>query len=185
MWSFRFIFTNTMRIIAGEHKGKHITPSRKLPVRPTTDRAKEGIFNILNNRYLFQGKSVLDLFSGTGNIAFEFGSRGCQSITSVDKDIRCIKHIKSFKESLELKIKTSQSDCYKYIEDCEQQYDFIFADPPYKYHKYEELKDLIITKNIIKKGGCLIIEHDKNTTFKDPHVELRKYSNVYFSIFSF
>ena len=174
-----------MRIIAGKYKGKQIIVTKKLQVRPTTDRAKEGIFNVLNNRYIFQGKSVLDLFSGTGNIAFEFASRGCQNITSVDKDIQCVKHINSFKESLELNIKISHSECYKYIEYCEQKYDFIFADPPYNYHKYKELKNLIFKRNIIKKGGCLIIEHDKKTIFKDPCVEVRKYSNIYFSIFSF
>ena len=174
-----------MRIISGKYKGRRILIPKKLPVRPTTNRAKEGIFNILENRYSLEEKSILDLFSGTGNIAFEFASRGCKQVTSVDKDRKCVRHINSFQNKLNINIEIVHSDCYKFIKECKNKYDLIFADPPYDYLQYEELKNLIIKQNIINKGGCVIFEHSKKTEFNDPNAEIRKYSNVYFSIFTF
>lgn len=174
-----------MRIIAGTHKGRKINPPNNLYARPTTDRAKEALFSIINSRYFFTEKTVLDLFSGTGNIAFEFISRGVQNVITVDNNIHCVDFITSTSKSFDIDISIVQSDALKYVQNCKGSFNFIFADPPYNYQKYQELKDSIIKKNLVKKDGLLIIEHDKKTVFDDVNVEVRKYGTVHFSIFSF
>ena len=173
-----------MRIISGKHKGKRITIHDKLPVRPTTDRAKEALFSILDSRYYFDGKDILDLFSGTGNISFEFSSRGVYHTTAVDSNNNCINFIKKTSSDLKLNITSIKSDCIKYLESCEKQFNIIFADPPYKFEDHKRIKEIVIKKNLVKKDGCLIIEHDSSTSFED-NVEVRKYGTVHFSIFSF
>ena len=174
-----------MRIISGTHKGIKVKPKNGLQIRPTTDRAKESLFNIINNRYYFKNKNVLDLFSGSGNIAFEFASRGAEEIISIDNNSACINFITSTSEKYNFNIKPINSDCLKYINNCMQKFNFIFADPPYNYQNYNQLKQIIIEKKLIKKDGLLIIEHDKNTIFEDANMELRKYGSVHFSLFSF
>ena len=174
-----------MRIISGTHKGRRLIAPNTLPVRPTTDRAKEALFNILENRYFFDGKNVLDLFSGTGNIAFEFASRGCEEILVVDNNFNCINYIEKTSDELEFNISTIKSNCLQYLKNCKQQFNFIFADPPYDYKEYQELKNLVYENNLIKKDGVLIIEHNKETSFEADNVDLRKYGTVHFSIFSF
>jgi len=174
-----------MRIISGTHKGRKIHMPNNLSVRPTTDRAKESLFNILQNRYIFNNKHALDLFAGSGNISYEFFSRGCSSVTSVEINKKCILFIKNQIKQLNININIIHEDATKFIRKNNEKYDFIFLDPPYKSKDYNKLKELIIEKNIIHKGGCLIIEHDKKTTFNDCNVEQKKYGSVYFSIFSF
>ena len=174
-----------MRIISGTHKGRRLIAPKTLPVRPTTDRAKEALFNILANRYFFDGKNTLDLFSGTGNIAFEFASRGCEKILAVDNNFNCINYIETTSSEFGFNISAIKSDCLQYLKNCKQQFNFIFADPPYNYKQYQELKNLVIDNNLIKQEGCLIIEHDKETRFEEDNIELRKYGTVHFSIFSF
>ena len=174
-----------MRIISGTHKGRRLIAPNTLPVRPTTDRAKEALFNILENRYFFDGKNVLDLFSGTGNIAFEFASRGCEEILAIDNNLNCINYIKNTSDKLGFNISTIKSDCLKYLGNCKQEFNFIFADPPYDYDNYQALKDLIFDNKLVKKDGLLIIEHDKETEFAGENLETRKYGTVHFSIFSF
>ena len=174
-----------MRIISGTHKGRRLIAPNTLPVRPTTDRAKEALFNILESRYFFDGKNALDLFSGTGNIAFEFASRGCEKILAVDNNFNCINYIEKTSDELEFNISTIKSNCLQYLKNCKQQFNFIFADPPYDYQEYQELKNLVCEKNLVKKNGSLIIEHDKNTSFNNQNMELRKYGIVHVSIFSF
>ena len=174
-----------MRIISGTHKGRKINMSNNLSVRPTTDRAKERLFNILQNRYVFNNKHALDLFAGSGNISYEFFSRGCSSVTSVEINKKCILFIKNQIKQLNININIIHEDATKFIRRNNEKYDFIFLDPPYKSKDYNKLKELIIEKNIIHKGGCLIIEHDKKTNFNDCNVEQKKYGSVYFSIFSF
>tara|TARA_X000000368_G_C22881754_1_gene645628 strand:+ start:341 stop:865 length:525 start_codon:yes stop_codon:yes gene_type:complete len=174
-----------VRIVSGKHKSKRIIAPDNLPVRPTTDRAKESLFNILENRYFFDSKNVLDLFSGTGNISFEFSSRGVEHCSCVDNNKNCINFIDKIKTELVINITTINSDCIKYLEKCDKQFNFIFADPPYIFDEYQKLKDIILKRNLIKKDGCLIIEHDNKTSFEDENVELRKYGTVHFSIFSF
>jgi 16S rRNA (guanine966-N2)-methyltransferase len=174
-----------MRIISGTHKGRRLIAPNTLPVRPTTDRAKEALFNILENRYYFDEKNVLDLFSGTGNISYEFASRGCEKIVAVDNNYNCVNYIEKTTKDLDFNISTIKSDCLQYLKNCKQQFNFIFADPPYNYNQYKELKNIVIDNNLIKKDGCLIIEHDKETSFEEDNVELRKYGTIHFSVFSF
>ncbi len=171
-----------MRIISGVHKGKKIQAPTNLPIIPTTDRAKESLFNILENRYVFENKKILDLFSGSGNISFEFSSRANVEITAVDNDINCIEFIRKINKKLNYNITTVQSDCKNFINTTNDKFDIIFMDPPYNYEKYHVLRKLIIEKKIINKNGCLIIEHDRNTIFEDDSIDLRKYGKVYFSI---
>jgi len=173
-----------VRIVSGIHKGRKINDPENLPVRPTTDRAKEALFSILDNRYYFDGKNVLDLFSGTGNISYEFASRGAEHVTSIDDNSKCIQFIESINTELDFKNSCIKSDCLDYLENCNKQFNFIFADPPYSFQEYQKLKDIIFKKNLVKKDGCLIIEHDNSTSFEDRNVELRKYGTVHFSIFS-
>jgi 16S rRNA (guanine966-N2)-methyltransferase len=174
-----------MRIISGTHKGRRVIAPNTLPVRPTTDRAKEALFNILESRYFFDGKNALDLFSGTGNIAFEFASRGCEEILAVDNNFNCINYIEKTSDELEFNISTIKSNCLQYLKNCKQQFNFIFADPPYDYEEYQELKNLVCENNLVKKDGVLIIEHNKETSFAADNIELRKYGTVHFSVFSF
>lgn len=174
-----------MRIIAGTHKGRKIKPPKNLAIRPTTDRAKEALFSIIENKYFLDRKNMLDLFSGTGNIALEFASRGIEKAVAVDNNTNCINFIKDTSESFNLNISTIESDALKFIKNCEEKFNFIFADPPYKYEKYQELKEIIIKNSLVKKDGLLIIEHDKETIFNDENIEVRKYGTVHFSFFHF
>lgn len=174
-----------MRIIAGTHKGRKIKPPKNLAIRPTTDRAKEALFSIIENKYFLDRKNMLDLFSGTGNIALEFASRGIEKAVAVDNNTNCINFIKDTSESFNLNISTIESDALKFIKNCEEKFNFIFADPPYKYEKYQELKEIIIKNSLVKKDGLLIIEHDKETIFNDKNIEVRKYGTVHFSFFHF
>lgn len=172
-----------MRIIAGELKGIKFKVPKNLKIRPTTDRAKESIFNILENHFNFPSISVLDLFSGTGSISFEFASRGSQKITAVEKNRDCIKHMTDTSKQLKLTIDIKECEVLNFLKKQKKKYNIIFADPPYKYRKHTELKDLILNKQLIHESGCLIIEHGKDTSFNNSNPELRKYGSVYFSIF--
>lgn len=174
-----------MRIIGGSHKGRIIKKNQNLELRPTTDIAKEALFNVIDNRYFFKNKDVLDLFSGTGNISFEFASRGAGKIIAVDKNIKSINFIEKTSIKLDLKVNTIKIDAINYLNKCTKKFNFIFADPPYNYNFYHELKEIVIEKKLIKDDGLLIIEHDKNTVFNEPNIECRKYGTVHFSIFSF
>ena len=174
-----------MRIVAGTHKGRKINPPNNLTVRPTTDRAKEALFSIIESRYFFAEKTMLDLFSGTGNIALEFASRGVEKAVAVDHNINCVEFITATSKSFKFNISVVQSDGLKYAQNCKDQFNFIFIDPPYSYKNYQELKEVVIKNNLVKKDGLLIIEHDKETVFNDDNVEVRKYGTVHFSLFSF
>ena len=176
-----------MRIVSGTHKGKRITAPRKLPVRPTTDFAKEALFNILNNQYHFSALKVIDLFSGTGNISFEFASRGAVEIISVDAHYECVKFINKISEELDLPIRTVKSDVFKFLKATGETANIIFADPPYNFEA-DSLQDLVETtfsRNLLEEGGSLIIEHSKKIDLShlDHFVEVRKYGNSVFSFF--
>ena len=125
-----------MRIISGKHKGRRITAPKNLPVRPTTDLAKESLFNILNNHYYFDTISVIDLFSGTGNIAFEFASRGAKNIHAVDGNFNCVKFINKTSTEFDFSINAYRSDVFKFLEKTALNADIIFADPPYDIFWY-------------------------------------------------
>ena len=154
-----------MRIISGKYKGRKIVAPKKLPVRPTTDMAKEALFNILNNQYYFDEISVLDLFAGTGNISYEFASRGTDNITCVDQNYGCIKYINETAESFEMSINTIKSDVFSFLENHQQPYTIIFADPPYEFpvEEFAKIPELVFQNNLLEDNGLLILEHSKHT----------------------
>ncbi|WP_397362628.1 RsmD family RNA methyltransferase [Olleya sp. R77988] len=154
-----------MRIISGEFKGRRITAPKRLPVRPTTDMAKEALFNIINNQYYFDSITVLDLFSGTGNISYEFASRGTENITCVDQDYGCIKFINQTADSFDMSLQTIKSDVFKFLEKSKQQATIIFADPPYDFtvDQFSKIPELVFKNNLLEADGILIVEHSKHT----------------------
>jgi 16S rRNA (guanine966-N2)-methyltransferase len=176
-----------MRIISGTNKGKRLVAPKKLPVRPTTDMAKEALFNILNNNFQFSQLSVLDLFSGTGNIAYEFASRGSKEIIAVDANYDCVKFIKKTAQELDFNITTIKSDVFKFLEKAYVKADIIFADPPYDFEEKEFLKipEIVFEKNLLNQNGQLIIEHSKHTNLSNfPNfMEERRYGGSVFSFF--
>ncbi len=176
-----------MRIISGTNKGKRLIAPAKLPVRPTTDMAKEALFNILNNRYQFSGLQVLDLFSGTGNIAYEFASRGATSITAVDGHFECVKFIKKTSADLAFPINVIKSDVFKFLEKTFLKADIIFADPPYDFafNDFSKIPYLIFENKFLSENGSLIIEHSKQTDLStlEHFVEARRYGSSVFSFF--
>ena len=163
-----------MRIISGKYKGRRINAPKKLPVRPTTDMAKEALFNILNNLYYFDDISVLDLFAGTGNISYEFASRGTNNITSVDGDYGCIKFINETANDFEMSINTIKSDVFKYLESAQNKSTIIFADPPYDFSLdlFSKIPELVFHNQLLEDSGLLIVEHSKHTDLS----ELPKFS---------
>ncbi|WP_353780032.1 RsmD family RNA methyltransferase [Winogradskyella sp. 3972H.M.0a.05] len=176
-----------MRIISGEFKGRKIVAPKKLPVRPTTDMAKESLFNILNNLYYFDDITVLDLFAGTGNISYEFASRGTEHITSVDTNYGCVKFINETAESFEMPINVIKGDVFNFLDNHKSSYDIIFADPPYDFDLEQFLKipDLIFENELLKEDGLLIIEHSKHTDLSE-HPQFnnsRLYGGNIFSFF--
>jgi len=176
-----------MRIISGTHKGRRLIAPKNLPVRPTTDNAKEALFNILNNRYYFDELKVLDLFAGTGNISFEFASRGSKNITSVDKHSGCIKFIYKVAQEFEFPITTIKQDVFQYLDAAHSKYDIIFADPPYAFEiaKFERIIKTVFDSGLLSNEGVLIIEHPKHTDLStfDHHLEARRYGGSVFSFF--
>lgn len=176
-----------MRIISGKHKGRHLIAPKNLPVRPTTDMAKEALFNILNNNYYFDEISVIDLFAGTGNISYEFSSRGCESIIAVDAHYACVKFIHKTSELLDLKINTIKSDVYKFLGKTTSKSTVIFADPPYDFdtEKFEKIVDLVFSRKLLEENGLLIIEHSKHTDLSNCQFFSfsKKYGGNMFSFF--
>lgn len=156
-----------MRIISGKYKKKHITVPKKLAVRPTSDFAKEALFNILLNIGFNDNTNILDLFAGTGNISYEFASRGVKNITAVDINFNCIRFISKISKELSFNIKTIRKDVFNFLNETENKYDIIFADPPYSMSNVIKIPEIIFTKKILKKNGILIIEHYKKISFQD------------------
>ncbi|WP_298901555.1 RsmD family RNA methyltransferase [uncultured Psychroserpens sp.] len=158
-----------MRIISGQYKGRRITAPKKLPVRPTTDMAKESLFNILNNNFYFDEISVLDLFAGTGNISYEFASRGTKYITAVDGHYPCIKFINETAQAFEMQISTIKSDVFKFLEKTKQQHTVIFADPPYDFplEEFAKIPALVFQNELLEDDGLLIVEHSKHTDLSE------------------
>jgi len=165
-----------MRIISGLYKSRKIIAPKNLPVRPTTDMAKESLFNIINNLYYFDDISVLDLFAGTGNISYEFASRGTEQITCVDQDFGCIKFINKTTEMFEMPIQTIKSDVFKFLEKASMQSNIIFADPPYNFtdEQFSRIPNLIFQNKLLLDDGLLIVEHSK-------HTDLSKLENFSYS----
>lgn len=176
-----------MRIIAGKYKSKRITAPKKLPVRPTTDMAKEALFNILNNRYYFADIAIIDLFAGTGNISYEFASRGTEHITAVDTDSGCTRFIDGISEEMDLGITTFKSDVFDYLEKSNAKADIIFADPFYDMAEedFGKIVRLVFERNLLLPDGSLIIEHTSQIDLSqlEHFSERRKYGGSAFSFF--
>lgn len=176
-----------MRIISGEHKGFRF-PTRNMPhARPTTDRAKEALFNILDQTYYYEDCKVLDLYAGLGSISLEFCSRGCLDVTSVDFNRKSIGYILELIKKLNLKLVLKQLKVLKFLEKDKEQYDIIFADPPYSATpEIHKLIESIASKNKLKEGGVFILEHETMTDFQHPNItEKRNYGQSTFSFFNF
>ena len=176
-----------MRIISGKHKGRHINAPKKLPVRPTTDMAKEALFNILNNQYYIGNLQVLDLFAGTGNISYEFASRGAEHITCVDIDYGCIKFISKTSEALDFDITAVKSNVFNYLEKSRIKANVIFADPPYdmSLEDFTKIIKLVFKNELLLDNGVLVIEHSKlmDLSHTEHFSEIRKYGSSAFSFF--
>jgi 16S rRNA (guanine966-N2)-methyltransferase len=176
-----------MRIISGKYKGRRITAPKNLPIRPTTDMAKEALFNILNNYFHFDEVRVLDLFSGSGSISYEFASRGSENIIAVDTDFGCIKFIKQTADTFDFDINAVKSDVFSFLEKNRAEYDVIFADPPYGFtqEQFERIPKLIFENDLLAEEGMLIIEHSTHTNLEEaPHFShSKKYGSSVFSFF--
>jgi len=176
-----------MRIISGNYKGRRLAAPKKLPVRPTTDMAKEALFNILNNTYYFDEISVLDLFAGTGNISYEFASRGTQELICVDANMGCIKYITQIATKLDFGISCVKSDVFKFLEKTSLKNNIIFADPPYdiSLEDFAKIPELVFKNNLLHDGGVLIIEHSKHSNLSslEHFTNQRKYGGSVFSFF--
>ncbi|MDR0333023.1 MAG: RsmD family RNA methyltransferase [Dysgonamonadaceae bacterium] len=177
-----------MRIISGKYKSRRIQVPTNLKARPTTDFAKENLFNVLNNRIDWEETSALDLFSGTGSIALELVSRGCPYVVSVEINAQHYGFICKAQDTLGAKeLFPIKADVFKYLKSTQQKFDFIFADPPYDLHDAAKVPKIILEKQLVKEGGIFIMEHSKNHNFSTlPHFsEERVYGSVHFSIFEF
>lgn len=175
-----------MRIIGGTYKGRIFNPGKKFKARPTTDIAKEGLFNILENRYEFSNKSILDLFAGTGSMSYEFISRGVKKATLVEKNYMHYRFITSIINELEIENATIfKADAFKYVEKTGEKFNIIFADPPFDLLNINEIPDVIFKSEILAEEGLLIIEHPKNIDFSSHKnfKEIRNYGKVNFSFF--
>jgi 16S rRNA (guanine(966)-N(2))-methyltransferase RsmD len=176
-----------MRIIGGEMGGRRINPPAKMPyTRPTTDLAKEGLFNIIQNTLEIESLKTLDLFGGTGSISFELASRGAPDLTIVEKDNSMIEFIKKTADQLKLEnFKVMKMDVFRFIEQCSEQFDFIFAGPPYALSNIDELPVKIMEKKLLAPGGWFVLEHTPRNNYSAfPQFEkARNYGTTIFSIF--
>jgi len=176
-----------MRIIGGEMGGRRFTPPSNMPyTRPTTDVAKEGLFNILQHQLDFTELKTLDLFGGTGSISYELASRGVSDLTIVEKDATMYEFIKKTMTALRIQnMKTFKMDVFKFIEQCKEQFDLIFAGPPYALKNIDDLPRLIFEKKLLNKGGRFILEHTPRNDYKNfPFFRTeRNYGTTVFSIF--
>ncbi len=176
-----------MRIITGRYKGRHFDIPRSFKARPTTDFAKENIFNVLIQYVDFEDAEALDLFSGTGSISLELLSRGCSQVVSVEMDRDHHRFIQECVKKLGAEgIIPIRGDVFRFLKSCKQQYDMVFADPPYALKELAQLPDLVMERHLLKEGGIFVLEHGKDHRFEaHPHfVEHRQYGSVNFSIFS-
>ncbi|MEY3432979.1 MAG: hypothetical protein RL131_915 [Bacteroidota bacterium] len=176
-----------MRVISGELGGRRFTPPNNMPyTRPTTDIAKEGLFNVLENNLDLESLKTLDLFGGTGSISYELFSRGVRNLTIVEKDSEMHSFIKKTAASFGMEgIQVIRSDVFKFISDCKEQFDFIFAGPPYALEAIEDIPRLVFSKGLLNPNGWFVLEHTPRNEFKDfPFFRLeKKYGTTVFSLF--
>jgi 16S rRNA (guanine966-N2)-methyltransferase len=175
-----------LRIISGKYKGRHIHPPANLRARPTTDFARESLFNILNNHLDFEGLRVLDLFAGTGSIGFEFSSRGAASVEMIENNFTHADFIKRTAGLLgATNIKVIRIDVFRFLPRISSKYDVVFADPPYDLDNFQEVPVLVLEQDILGEDGWFILEHSKRNDFSrlDGFYDHRKYGSVNFSFF--
>lgn len=175
-----------MRIIRGKYGRRRFEVPKNITARPTTDFARENLFNVLENLDDFEGKTALDFFAGTGAISFEFLSRGCSEVTAVELSPIQSGFIRSVKEKLgDESLRVIKGDVFKFIATCHRQFDFIFADPPYDHPRFEEVPEMILSSGMVKHGTVVIIEHSKTRDFSrlPGFSQHRVYGSVNFSIF--
>ncbi len=177
-----------MRISSGKYGGRRLETPHHLPARPTTDMAKESLINILTNRMNPEGITALDLFAGTGSISFELISRGAAKVISVEKGNMQQTYIQKIHDTLHLghEHMLLRRDVFRFIKSCREQFDFIFADPPYDLPELDTIPQLVLDSTLLKDSGLLVVEHGKHSDFSShPHFrEMRKYGAVHFSFFS-
>lgn len=176
-----------MRIISGKFKGKRIPTFGKLDARPTTDFAKEGLFNVLNNHLDFENLSVLDLFSGTGSISFELISRGSGPVIAIEMNDKHCAYIRKIANELNAdQLTVLRADVFRFVNSCKLKFDFIFADPPYQLDTLQKLPDLIFNNSLLNNEGLFVLEHsDKQSFTTHPRFAFHKrYGNVNFSFFT-
>ncbi len=176
-----------MRIIAGSLRGRRLNPPQNLPVRPTTDMARESLFNILNNYVDYEDCSVLDLFSGTGAVSFEFVSRGAREVTSIDINAQCTDFVKSEAVRMGVKnIHVVRADVFDLLKRANRRFDIVFADPPYALEGLPTLPDLVFGRQLLTDDGIFILEHPREFSFEEhPHFwQHRAYGKVNFTFFA-
>ena len=175
-----------MRIIRGKHQRRHIVAPDNLPTRPTTDMAKESLFNILENQIDLEETTALDLFAGTGNISYELVSRGCPHVTAVDENNNCVRFIRETANKLNMnELSVVKSDVFRFLPMHKAKYDLIFADPPYDCKHYELLVSHIFENQLLKEDGIFVLEHDRTIDFSEHpnYYDHRKYGKVNFTFF--
>ncbi|WP_372753188.1 16S rRNA (guanine(966)-N(2))-methyltransferase RsmD [Labilibaculum sp.] len=175
-----------MRIVSGTHKGRRISPDKNFKARPTTDFAKENLFNVLNNIIDFEDLNVLDLFSGTGGISYEFASRGAKRVMSVEKNHSHFSFIQKTIQELKFEqIQVIKSDVFRFLRNYSQKFDVIFADPPFDMKSFETIPKLVFEKELLSENGILILEHGSTNDFgTHPNfIEKRSYGSVNFTFF--
>jgi 16S rRNA (guanine(966)-N(2))-methyltransferase RsmD len=177
-----------MRIISGKYRSRRFDVPKSFKSRPTTDFAKENLFNVIGNLFDLEGAVALDLFAGTGSISFELLSRECSEVTCVEKDLAHHAFIKKVKDELkDNNLIPIKGDAFKFIESCKKSFDFIFADPPYALKDLGKIPEMILSHNLVKEGGVFVMEHPKEYDFSSlPYFSQRRiYGAVNFSIFQF
>lgn len=176
-----------MRIIGGEHGGRKFNPPAKMPhTRPTTDIAKEGLFNVLQHSLDIEELKTLDLFGGTGSITYELASRGAKDLTIVEKDPVMYEFIKKTSEALRIEtIRFIKMEVFRYLAQCEERFDFIFAGPPYALSSIDDLPRVIFERQILNPGGWFVLEHTPRNSYKTfPHYHTeRNYGTTVFTTF--
>ncbi len=175
-----------MRIISGTHKGRRIVPDKNFKARPTTDFAKENLFNVLGNSIDFEAITALDLFGGTGGISYELASRGARQITCVEMNVKHFAFIKKTITDLGFEnISVLRADVFRFLKSCSKKFDIIFADPPYDLKNITAIPDMVFHKELLLPDGILIIEHGKENNFEnhEKFYEKRTYGSVNFSFF--
>ena len=176
-----------MRIIAGNLRGRRLNPPQNLPVRPTTDMARESLFNILNNYVDYEDCSVMDLFAGTGAVSLEFVSRGAREVTSIDINNQCTDFIKQCATQFGVNnLHVVRADVFDLLKRANRRFDIVFADPPYSLEGLATLPDLVFDRGVLTDDGIFILEHPAEYTFEEhPHFwQHRAYGKVNFTFFA-